>query len=73
MIVVMKPHAAEAEVESVIERLFEAGCDVHRSTGAARVILGAIGVTAEMDLSDFEILPGVDDVVGPLEPQALCA
>lgn len=63
MIVVMKPHAAEAEVESVIERLFEAGCDVHRSTGAARVILGAIGVTAEMDLSDFEILPGVEDVV----------
>ncbi len=71
MIVVMKPNASESEVESVIERLFAAGCDVHRSTGSARVTLGAVGVTAAMDLSDYEILPGVEHVVRVSTPYEL--
>jgi len=71
MIVVMKPHAADADVESVIDRLFRAGCDVHRSTGSERVIVGAIGVTAEMDLSDYEILPGVEEVFRVSSPYKL--
>ena len=71
MIVVMKPDAQESEVESVIDRLTRSGCDIHRSTGSERVILGAIGVTAEMDLSDYEILPGVEDVVRVSSPYKL--
>jgi len=71
MIVVMKPLAEETDVERVIDRLVRAGCDVHRSTGSERTILGAIGVTAEMDLADFEILPGVEDVVRVSTPYRL--
>lgn len=71
MIIVMKPRSPEAAVEAVIDRLVRAGCDVHRSTGSERVILGVIGVTVEMDLSDYEILPGVDHVVRVSTPYEL--
>ncbi|MDX1385329.1 MAG: 3-deoxy-7-phosphoheptulonate synthase, partial [Thermoanaerobaculia bacterium] len=73
MIIVMKPRADEAEVERVIARLIAAGCDVHRSTGSERTIVGAIGVTAEMDLSDYEVLPGVDNVLRVSTPYKLVA
>lgn len=73
MIVVMRPGAEEAQVERVIARLVAAGCDIHRSTGAERTILGAIGVTAEMDLSDYEVLPGVDKVLRVSTPYKLVA
>src|SRR5262245_51070753 len=71
MIVVMRPDADEPLIERVIARLISAGCDIHRSTGAERTILGAIGVTAEMDLSDFEVLPGVEKVLRVSTPYKL--
>lgn len=71
MIVVMKPRVDESAVERVIDRLVKAGCDIHRSTGAERTIVGAIGVTAEMDLSDYEILPGVESVLRVSTPYNL--
>jgi 3-deoxy-7-phosphoheptulonate synthase len=73
MIIVMRPGAEEKKVERVIERLISAGCDVHRSTGAERTLVGAIGVTAEMDLSDYEILPGVEKVLRVSTPYKLVA
>ena len=71
MIIVMKPGAEDTEVERVIARLVSAGCDVHRSTGAERTIVGTIGVTAEMDLSDYEVLPGVENVLRVSTPYKL--
>ena len=43
MVVVMKERASDAEVESVIASLVEMGMDVHRSTGASRIVLGVVG------------------------------
>ena len=43
MVVVMKERATEAEVQAVIAQLIEMGFDVHRSTGASRTVLGAVG------------------------------
>jgi len=37
----------------------EAGVDVHRTTGATQTILAAVGSTASLDLSKFEVFPGV--------------
>ncbi len=71
MIVVMRPGADDPLIERVIARLISAGCDIHRSTGSERTILGAIGVTAEMDLSDFEVLPGVERVLRVSTPYKL--
>ena len=37
----------------------EAGVDVHRTTGELQTILAAVGPTAGLDLTKFEMLPGV--------------
>lgn len=64
MVIVMEQAASEAQVEAVIERLVEAGYDVHRSTGVSHTVLGAVGVpNREVDPRSLELLPGVSGVV----------
>ena len=63
MIVIMKPTATEREVEKVIERMIEDGFDIHRSTGAERTVLGAVGVAPDFDRSSYRLLDGVEEVV----------
>jgi 3-deoxy-7-phosphoheptulonate synthase len=63
MIVVMKPTATEREVEKVIERMIEDGFDIHRSTGAERTVLGAVGVAPDFDRGPYRLLDGVEEVV----------
>jgi 3-deoxy-7-phosphoheptulonate synthase len=59
MIVAMQEKASEEQIDAVIEAMEEAGVDVHRTTGAAQTILAAVGSTAKLDLSKFEVLSGV--------------
>lgn len=63
MIVVMKPTASRAEIEGVVEALVEHGFDIHRSTGALRTVIGAVGVQPEFDRNELRLLPGVEDVL----------
>lgn len=62
MVVVMQEGATEEQVQSVINRLMELGFDVHRSTGVAQTVLGAIGVHADFDTRKVELLEGVQEV-----------
>jgi 3-deoxy-7-phosphoheptulonate synthase len=59
MIVAMQEKATEEQIDAVIEAMEEAGVDVHRTTGATQTILAAVGSTASLDLSKFEVFPGV--------------
>jgi 3-deoxy-7-phosphoheptulonate synthase len=59
MIVAMQEKASEEEIYAVIEAMEEAGVDVHRTTGATQTILAGVGSTASLDLSKFEVFPGV--------------
>jgi 3-deoxy-7-phosphoheptulonate synthase len=59
MIVAMQEKATEEQIDAVIEAMAEAGVDVHRTTGATQTILAAVGSTATLDLSKFEVFPGV--------------
>ena len=59
MIVAMLETATEDQIDAVIEAMMEAGVDVHRTTGRIQTILAAVGPTAGLDLSKFEVLPGV--------------
>ena len=43
MVVVMQERATEAQIQAVIAQLVEMGFDVHRSTGASRTVIGAVG------------------------------
>ena len=59
MIVAMLENATEEEINGVMEVMEESGVHVHRTTGAMQTILAAVGPTAGLDLSKFEVLPGV--------------
>jgi 3-deoxy-7-phosphoheptulonate synthase len=59
MIVAMQEKATEEQIYAVIEVMEEAGVNVHRTTGATQTILAAVGPTSTLDLSKFEVLPGV--------------
>jgi 3-deoxy-7-phosphoheptulonate synthase len=62
MIVAMQESATEEQIDAVIEAMVEAGVGVHRTTGAIQTILAGVGPTASVDLSKFELLPGVEHV-----------
>ncbi|MDH4066862.1 MAG: 3-deoxy-7-phosphoheptulonate synthase [Acidobacteriota bacterium] len=70
MVVVMKERASTEQVERVIAHLVELGMDVHRSTGASRVVLGVVG-SGTVDPRLIEMLEGVNEVLRITEPYKL--
>ena len=62
MIVAMQENATEEQIDAVIDAMEEAGVDVHRTTGEFQTILAGVGPTAGLDLTKFEVLPGVLNV-----------
>ena len=62
MIVVMHENASDAQIEAVVTRLKNSGFDIHRSTGVAQSVLGAVGVKPDFDHRDIELLEGVQEV-----------
>jgi 3-deoxy-7-phosphoheptulonate synthase len=62
MIVAMQERATEEQIDAVIDAMVEIGLGVHRTTGASQTILAGVGPTASVDLTKFEVLPGVLDV-----------
>ncbi len=62
MVVVMQEGATEEQVQRVINRLMDMGFDIHRSTGVAQTVLGAVGVRPDFDHRDIELLDGVEMV-----------
>jgi 3-deoxy-7-phosphoheptulonate synthase len=72
MVVVMKERATESEIQSVIAHLIEMGFDVHRSTGASRTVLGAVG-NGNGDPQLLELQEGVHEVLRITEPYKLAS
>ena len=73
MVVVMRERATDAEVQGVIAKLMEMGFDVHRSTGALRTVLGAVGGSRQFDTALVEVLDGVQEVHRITEPYKLAS
>jgi len=73
MVVVMREKATDAQVQNVIAKLMEMGFDVHRSTGALRTVLGAVGGTRQFDTALLEVLDGVQEVHRITEPYKLAS
>ncbi len=59
MIVAMQEKATEEQIYAVVVAMEELGVNVHRTTGAMQTILAGVGPTAGLDLTKFEMLPGV--------------
>ena len=68
MVVVMQERATEAQVALVVAQLVEMGFDVHRSTGALRTVIGAVGGNRQGDPRLLEVLEGVQEVLRITEP-----
>ena len=73
MVVVMQEGAKEEQIQHVIDRLVSMGFDIHRSTGASQTVLGAVGVPADFDPRDVEVLDGVREVVRITQPYKLAS
>jgi 3-deoxy-7-phosphoheptulonate synthase len=73
MVVAMEQWATEEQISAIIARLQDHKLDVHRSTGASRTVIGAIGDTHMLDLQAFEVMPGVAEVVRISEPYKLAS
>jgi 3-deoxy-7-phosphoheptulonate synthase len=73
MIVVMQAGATEEQIQRVVDRLVAMGFDVHRSTGVAHTLLGAVGTQNNVDPRDVELLEGVREVVRVSQPYKLAS
>ena len=73
MVVVMRERATDDQIQSVIAKLMEMGFDVHRSTGALRTVLGAVGGSRQYDMALLEVLDGVQEVHRITEPYKLAS
>jgi 3-deoxy-7-phosphoheptulonate synthase len=73
MVVVMEERATEEQIQGVVAQLVSMGFDVHRSTGALRTVVGAVGGPAERDPRLLEMLDGVHEVVRITEPYKLAS
>lgn len=72
MVVVMQEGADETQVGKVIAYLVDLGMDVHRSTGASRIVLGVVG-SRSVDTRLVELLDGVHEVLRITEPYKLAS
>jgi 3-deoxy-7-phosphoheptulonate synthase len=73
MRVVMKEGATDAQIQHVVGRLVGMGFEVHRSTGASRVILGAVGGSGQLEPALIAMLDGVHEAVRITEPYTLAS
>ncbi|HWB87056.1 MAG TPA: 3-deoxy-7-phosphoheptulonate synthase [Bryobacteraceae bacterium] len=61
MLVVMQQEATERQIQAVIDRMVEAGFDVHRSTGVIHTVLGGVGGKEDFDPAILEVMEGVKE------------
>jgi 3-deoxy-7-phosphoheptulonate synthase len=73
MVVVMKERASDEQVQHVIAQLVEMGFDVHRSTGALKTVIGAVGGNRQFDSALIEVMDGVSEVLRVTEPYKLAS
>jgi len=73
MVVVMREKATEEQVARVIAQLVAMGFDVHRSTGALKTVIGAVGGNRQGDPRLLEVLEGVQEVIRITEPYKLAS
>ena len=73
MVVVMEERASEDQIQHVISTLVEKEFDVHRSTGALKTVVGAVGGNRSFDTRLIEVMDGVHEVLRITEPYKLAS
>ena len=68
MIIVMKPNAKEEHINSIIERIENAGLRIDKSVGVDYTVIGVVGDTGKIDRELISSLPGVSKILKVQEP-----
>ncbi len=71
MLVIMRDHASQPEIQHVVALLSEAGAQAHLSGGEVKTIIGVIGDRETVYSLDLQGLPGVEEVIRVLKPYKL--
>jgi 3-deoxy-7-phosphoheptulonate synthase len=69
----MQERASDDQIQKVIAQLVDMGFDVHRSTGALRTVIGAVGGNRAFDPALVQVLDGVQEVLRITEPYKLAS
>lgn len=71
MIIVLKPHTSQHDIQYVEKMVQARGLETHTVYGREITIIGCIGDTSHIDPKLFEVNPSVDKVVHVQEPYKL--
>ncbi len=73
MIIILKPGTTDEQIEHAIERVEALGLTAHLSRGTHRTIIGVIGDESQFQPEQFQVIPGVADVIRVLPPYKLAS
>jgi 3-deoxy-7-phosphoheptulonate synthase len=74
MIIIMKGHATEKQIEEVIRWIESVGYKAHPSVGVERTVIGAVGDNRNKEILKYaESMPGVEKTMPILKPYKLAS
>lgn len=74
MIIIMKSHATEKQIEEVIRWIESVGYKAHPSVGVERTVIGAVGDNRNKEILKYaESMPGVEKTMPILKPYKLAS
>lgn len=74
MIIVMKNHATEKQIDDVVKWIESVGYKAHPSIGVERTVIGAVGDSRNKEILKYaETLPGVEKTMPILKPYKLAS
>jgi 3-deoxy-7-phosphoheptulonate synthase len=73
MIIVMKRGASAADLSYVVSQVETFGYKAHLSQGTERTIVGVVGDDRPLENHNFELLPGVEQILRILQPFKLAS
>jgi 3-deoxy-7-phosphoheptulonate synthase len=71
VVVILEKNASAEQIDKVVKHLESFGFQIHKSIGAERTIIGAIGVLPNFDTRNISVLDGVDEVYRVTTPYKL--
>jgi len=73
MIIVMRAHASEADIDHVVRRIEELELTPHVVRGTERTVIGVIGDERVVNRDQLALLPHVEEVIPILKPYKLAS
>lgn len=73
MILILKSDTSDEQVDHILARVRELGCEPHLSRGTFRTVVGIIGDETKLASEPLKAIPGVADVIPVLPPYKLAS